>query len=64
MRSSRRAAGVVLGDDNPITIGRTLADEERDLVAEGGLDAGRLAAIQRRGCRGRVHGRGRPGDAR
>jgi adenosine deaminase len=41
-------AGVVLGNDNPITIDRTLADEERDLVAEGGLAADDLAAIQRR----------------
>ncbi|HUQ79367.1 MAG TPA: adenosine deaminase [Patescibacteria group bacterium] len=41
-------AGVVLGDDNPITIDRTLADEERDLVAEGGLSPDVLRAIQRR----------------
>jgi adenosine deaminase len=40
-------AGVVLGNDNPITIDRTLADEERELVAEGGLAAEDLAAIQR-----------------
>lgn len=41
-------AGVVLGNDNPITIGRTLADEERDLVASGGLSSAQLAAIHRR----------------
>ena len=41
-------AGVVLGNDNPITIDRTLADEERDLVAEGGLAPAALAAIHRR----------------
>ena len=41
-------AGVVLGDDNPITIDRTLADEERDLVSEGGLAPESLAAIHRR----------------
>jgi adenosine deaminase len=41
-------AGVVLGNDNPITIDRTLADEERDLEAEGGLAAANLVAIQRR----------------
>ena len=41
-------AGVVLGSDNPITIDRTLADEERDLVAEGGLAPDALVAIHRR----------------
>jgi adenosine deaminase len=41
-------AGVVIGDDNPITIDRTLADEARDLVAEGGLAPARLTAIHRR----------------
>lgn len=43
------AAGcaVVLGNDNPITIDRTLADEERDLEAAG-LGRDQLAAIQRR----------------
>ena len=39
--------GVVLGNDNPITIDRTLADEERDLLAAG-LSADQLAAIHRR----------------
>ncbi|MEA2519537.1 MAG: adenosine deaminase [Chloroflexota bacterium] len=40
--------GVVLGDDNPITIRRTLADEERSLVDEGGLAPTELRAIHRR----------------
>lgn len=40
-------AGVVLGNDNPITIDRTLADEERDLLAAG-LGRDQLAAIHRR----------------
>jgi adenosine deaminase len=40
--------GVVLGDDDPITIGRRLADEERDLVAAGGLSADQLDEIHRR----------------
>lgn len=39
--------GVVLGNDNPITIDRTLADEERGLLAAG-LGADQLAAIHRR----------------
>jgi adenosine deaminase len=39
--------GVVLGDDDPITIGRRLGDEEVDLVADGGLDADRLDEIHR-----------------
>ena len=37
--------GVVLGDDDPITIGVRLSDEERRLVADGGLTAARLDAI-------------------
>jgi adenosine deaminase len=41
-------AGVVLGNDNPVTIGRSLAEEEHDLVAEGGVTSGQLAAIHRR----------------
>lgn len=41
-------AGVVLGNDNPTQIGRSLADEERDLVAEGGVSPDALAAIRRR----------------
>jgi adenosine deaminase len=41
-------ASVVLGNDNPIQIGRSLADEERDLVAEGGLGPDQLDAIRRR----------------
>ena len=40
--------GVVLGNDNPITIDRTLAQEERDLVDEGGLAPEALTAIRRR----------------
>ena len=40
--------GVVLGDDDPITIGRRLAEEERDLVATGGLGRDQLDAIHRR----------------
>lgn len=40
--------GVVLGDDDPITIGRRLADEERDLVAKGGLSRDQLDEIHRR----------------
>lgn len=39
--------GVVLGNDNPITIDRTLADEERDLLASG-LTADQLTAIHTR----------------
>jgi adenosine deaminase len=41
-------AGVVLGNDNPIQIGRSLSDEERDLVDGGGLTTNQLAAIHRR----------------
>jgi adenosine deaminase len=41
-------AGVVLGNDNPMQIGRSLADEERDLVAHGGLMAAAIPAIHRR----------------
>ncbi len=37
--------GVVLGDDDPITIGCRLADEERRLVADGGLSAAALDRI-------------------
>ncbi len=40
--------GVVLGDDNPINIDRRLADEERDLVATGGLSPDQLVNIHRR----------------
>ncbi|MBA2380609.1 MAG: adenosine deaminase [Chloroflexi bacterium] len=41
-------AGVVLGNDNPITIDRSLADEEGDLVASGGLLPDQLDGIDRR----------------
>lgn len=41
-------AGVVLGNDNPTQVGRSLADEERDLVADGGLSEDQLVAIRRR----------------
>jgi adenosine deaminase len=46
------AAGcrVVLGDDNPINIGRRLAEEERLLVGEGGLTAEQLRRIQLTAC--------------
>jgi adenosine deaminase len=37
--------GVVLGDDDPITIGARLSDEERLLVTDGGLSADALRAI-------------------
>jgi adenosine deaminase len=40
--------GVVLGDDDPITIWRRLADEERDLIAKGGLSRDQLDEIHRR----------------
>lgn len=42
------AAGcqVVLGDDDPVTTGRTLGDEERLLVDEGGLSAEALRRIE------------------
>jgi adenosine deaminase len=39
---------VVLGDDDPITIGRRLGEEERELVAIGGLGAAQLDDIHRR----------------
>jgi adenosine deaminase len=38
--------GVVLGDDDPVTIGSTLSDEERRLVEEGGLSADQLRQIR------------------
>jgi adenosine deaminase len=38
-------AGVVLGDDDPITIGRRLAAEVRDLEAAGGLTMAQLDEI-------------------
>jgi adenosine deaminase len=43
------AAGcrVVLGDDDPVTTGSTLADEERLLVTDGGLTDGQVRAMQR-----------------
>ncbi len=46
------AAGcrVVLGDDNPINIGRRLADEEATLVEEGGLTAEQMRRIQLTSC--------------
>jgi adenosine deaminase len=46
------AAGcqVVLGDDDPVTTGSTLADEERLLVADGGLSAEQVRAMQRTAC--------------
>jgi adenosine deaminase len=40
-------ARVVLGNDNPTQIGRSLADEERDLVVEGGLSQAQLDGIHR-----------------
>jgi adenosine deaminase len=40
--------GVVLGDDDPVTIGRRLGDEERELVATGGLAPEQLDDIHRR----------------
>ena len=44
-----RAAGcaIVLGDDDPVTTGRTLGDEERALVVEGGLTMEDLRDIHR-----------------
>jgi adenosine deaminase len=36
---------VVLGDDDPVTTGRTMGDEERLLIAEGGLDPEALQRI-------------------
>jgi adenosine deaminase len=46
------AAGcrVVLGDDNPVNIGRRLAEEERLLVSEGGLTAAQLHQIHLTSC--------------
>lgn len=46
------AAGcqVVLGDDDPVTTRSTLADEERLLVADGGLSEEQLRAIHRTAC--------------
>ena len=43
------AAGcrVVLGDDDPVTTGSTLADEERLLVSDGGLTDADVRAMQR-----------------
>ncbi len=43
------AAGcqVVLGDDNPVTTGSSLADEERLVVAAGGLSDDQVRAMQR-----------------
>lgn len=38
--------GVVLGDDDPVTIGSRLSDEERLLVDEGGLNAEQLGRIR------------------
>ena len=40
--------GVVLGDDDPVTIGRRLGEEERELLVTGGLAAERLDAIHLR----------------
>jgi adenosine deaminase len=40
--------GVVLGDDDPVTIGRRLGEEERELLATGGLAAEGLDAIHLR----------------
>ena len=44
------AAGValVLGDDDPVTTGSTLADEERRLVDDGGLSVEDVAVMRRR----------------
>ena len=46
------AAGcqVVLGDDDPVTTGSTLAAEERLLVAEGGLSDEQVRAMHRTAC--------------
>jgi len=46
------AAGcqVVLGDDDPVTTGSTLAHEERLLVTDGGLTADQVRAMQRTAC--------------
>ncbi|MGH2475328.1 MAG: adenosine deaminase, partial [Candidatus Limnocylindrales bacterium] len=46
------AAGcrVVLGDDDPVTTGSTLADEERLLVTDGGLTAEQVRTMQRTAC--------------
>jgi adenosine deaminase len=40
--------GVVLGDDDPVTIGRRLGEEERELAVTGGLAPERLDAIHLR----------------
>jgi len=40
--------GVVLGDDDPVTIGRRLGEEERELVATGGRSPDQLDEIHRR----------------
>lgn len=39
--------GVVLGDDDPVTTGSTLADEERRLLDEGGLSEAQVRGLQR-----------------
>jgi len=46
------AAGcqIVLGDDDPVTTGSTLAAEERLLVAEGGLGDEQVRAMHRTAC--------------
>lgn len=46
------AAGcrVVLGDDDPVTTGSTLGDEERRLVTDGGLTDEQVRAMQRTAC--------------
>jgi adenosine deaminase len=42
------AAGcrVVLGDDDPVTTGSTLGDEERSLIDDGGLTVDQVRTIQ------------------
>ena len=47
------AAGcqVVLGDDDPVTTGSTLGDEERLLVTDGGLSEQQLRAMHRTACK-------------
>jgi adenosine deaminase len=46
------AAGcqVVLGDDDPVTTGSTLAAEERRLVTDGGLSEEQVSAMHRTAC--------------
>lgn len=46
------AAGcqVVLGDDDPVTTGRTLGNEERLLIEDGGLSEMQVRAMQRTAC--------------